>query len=551
MWRSFITRAFNTFTHAMLVASLIILCLSFVDAEAKPIYASDRDNEVTTTLKLAIENSRNAAALKALYQSSNYQPLWSGSSEADKRRTALINILQDISANGLNVRDYSLPLLTNESQAFDASYDISISKLFLKLVSDLAHGRTSPNELGIEWDISRDDDSVADKAKHIVSAADFAAEFEKLHPRHKHYQLLRAALTHYRTLANRGGWQSLPNNTLLKPGAIDSAVTLLRQRLSAESGDKQLITSAVPELYDEALERAVKSFQRRQGLDQDGVVGRNTVAALNVPVEQRIEQIALNLERWRWLPGQLGKKHVLVNTAEFTLALYEDDRSVLDMRVIVGKTARQTPIVSKKMKYLVLNPTWTVPPKILHDDILPKLKDQPDYLKTKGMRIFDGWSADANQLSEAEVDWSRVSTRHSPYKVQQAPGVANALGQIKFMFPNQHSVYIHDTPSRSLFSERVRAFSSGCVRVEHPMELAKALLSTTGKWSNTDLQQTLDKGKTKNITLPESVPVHLVYLTSWVSESGELHFRKDIYKRDARLQLALLNPSHTKPYKKS
>lgn len=300
------------------------------------------------------------------------------------------------------------------------------------------------------------------------------------------------------------------------------AFALLRERLTVENHEQGLLGSDAPALFDRQVEQAVIGFQRRHGLDEDGVVGRDTVAALNISAVQRVRQIALNLERWRWLPGQLGDKYILVNTADFTLALYENQIATLEMPVIVGKPDRQTPIISKKMQYLVLNPTWTIPATILKRDILPKLENDPDYFKSKGMCVFAGWGANAEQLDEAQVDWSRVSPRHTPYKVQQLPGVQNALGQVKFMFPNQHSVYIHDTPSRSLFKQRMRALSAGCVRVAYSMALASALLGHDGKWSNTDLQARLKEGATKNISLAQAVPVHLAYLTAWVGDSGDV-----------------------------
>ena len=547
MQRSFLARTFNAFTRGVLVASLIILALSFFkDADARPVHISDTAVALQRALNAYGAANQSVEQIDSLYKDNAYQLLWHGSDSAQRRNSALIRMVETLDNSGVPAIDYPLPQRQDHSATIDVEYDIAMSRVFLRLVTDLTRGRTSPSELGIEWDISRNDNDFTAIARRLLSATEFATTLESLHPQHRHYQLLRSALWHYQTISANGGWQSLPDNLLLKPGALDTQVSLLRERLTAESGNQQIINSAVPTLFDPALEQAVIRFQRLHGLNADGIVGRDTVAALNVSAEQRVEQISLNLERWRWLPRELGERHILVNSAEFTLALYDGGKPSLNMRVVVGKSQRQTPIVSKKMKYLVLNPTWTVPPKILHDDILPKLQAQPDYLQRKGMRIFDGWNANAAQISEDQVDWSRVSERSSPYKVQQSPGANNALGQIKFMFPNQHSVYIHDTPSRSLFSERVRAFSSGCVRIEQPFALAQALVKGSKKWAKGALQSTLDQGETTNVILKESVPVHLTYLTAWVSEQGELHFRNDVYKRDSRLQVALLNPTQRK-----
>ena len=541
MQRSFFVRSFSAFTRGVLAAALILLVLSFLEkANARPVYPDEIQALRAKQFNDVLGDTRDAEALRELYLANNYAPIWHNSDRAIERRHDLQAALDTIAFDGLNQERYPVLEFDPTENNSNLSRDIETSRSFLRLIGDLSNGLTSPSELGIEWDINVEKQSTIVLAKQLLVADNIATALDTIRPAHRHYQTLRAALQHYRQIAAHGGWTKIPEDTLLKPGAISERVTLLRNRLTAELGTPYLQTSAVPELYGEELEAAVTALQRRHGLDPDGVVGRRTVAALNVPVEQRIEQIALNLERWRWLPQKLGDRHILVNTAEFTLALYENDKSMLDMRVVVGKAERQTPIVSKSMKYLVLNPTWTVPPKILHDDILPKLREQPDYLQSKGMRIYAGWSADAAVLAEDQVDWSRVSERNSPYKVQQAPGANNALGQIKFMFPNQHSVYIHDTPARSLFSARVRAFSSGCVRVEHPMVLAKALLSSSQRWQDDAVRQTLESGETTSVILPQAVPVHLVYLTAWVSDSGELHFRDDIYKRDRQLQLALL-----------
>ncbi len=546
----FSIRAFSHFTRGVLVACLLTLWVTFSQADANPRHVElatniDRPELIGNSLTgKPFHPMSGGSVLGKLYQAQNYQPLWQGSEEARRRATELAGFLPRVSDDGLEPREYRLPTRQTRDRVIDADYDIAMSETFLALVDDLSHGRTSPGELGIEWDIVRGEDDLLATANRILAADDFVAELVTSHPQHKHYIKLRTALKRYRDIDDLGGWPRMPDDLLLVTGSIDSRIALLRERLAIESGDHRLLAGDSTNRFDKHLEQAILNFQRQNGLDADGVVGRDTLAALNITAAQRVEQIALNLERWRWLPAQLGDKHILVNSANFKLTLYEKETPTLDMRVIVGKTYRQTPIVSKEIKSLVLNPTWTVPPRILHRDILPRLERDPDYLKARGIRIFDGWSADAIQLSEDEVDWSRVSSRHTPYRVQQAAGAKNALGRVKFMFPNQHSIFIHDTPGRSLFNERVRTFSSGCIRVERPLALARALLSTVENGSDMDLQAVLDAGATTNLMLPRSVPVHLVYLTAWVDDNGELQFRRDVYNRDANQQLAVNNPEH-------
>ncbi|MEM7208062.1 MAG: L,D-transpeptidase family protein [Pseudomonadota bacterium] len=541
-------RVFTHFTRGALLGSLIIFWLFWANAaQAMSQYAvtPQFSASVAVMLERAIRASGEDEQLIGLYRNRSFRPIWVGDDEAQRRSSALRNFVVQIVDEGLNAHDYVLPAQPVQHALAAAAFDLAMSINLLTVVEDVTHGRIRPDELGIEWDIARDDGDTVTIARRLVASPNMAIALNDLLPQHRHYQDLRAAYSHYLALSANGGWEVVPDDYLLKKGVVDERVVALRRRLITENDHAGLIQVERPELFDATVEQAVIAFQRQYGLDDDGIVGRATLAAMNVTAAQRAAQIAINLERWRWLPRDLGERHILVNSADFTLGLFDQGESILDMRVVVGKTYRQTPVLSKNMKYLVLNPTWTVPPGILRKDILPKLKTNPNYLQDKGMQVFEGWDASAVALNADEVDWSRVSVRHSPYKVQQAAGSQNALGQVKFMFPNQHSVYLHDTPSRSLFGERVRAFSSGCVRLERPLELASALMGLGGEgrstdaWTDNTLQSALASGETSNVILENPVPVHLTYLTAWTNVDGRVQFRDDIYNRDTRLQLAL------------
>ena len=537
---------FTRFSHGALLGTLLWLWMVLAgDVMASPQREPlpPATPAVAVTIERALVNTPDTDRLRTIYRNASFQPLWYGTPEGRERDRALRGFTEKLVEHGFSAQAYRLPRPLANTPLSAAAYDLAMSINLIAVIEDLKFGRISPDELGIEWDIARDQRGVEAIVAQIVNAIDPRAALESLLPAHPHYRSLQGALNHYRRLAEAGGWSQVPDDLLLRHGAIDPRVTTLRERLVAEFGWHEWLESPAPEVFDTSLEEAVREFQRRYGLEPDGLAGRETLAVLNISATQRADQIEANLERWRWLPRDLGDRHILVNAANFSLSLYDGDKRALDMRVIVGKTYRQTPILSKPMRYLVLNPTWTVPPKILRRDILPKLVEDPEYLKTKGMQVFNGWEADAQQLDLAEVDWSKVSTRHSPYRVQQSPGAQNALGQVKFMFPNAHSVYIHDTPNRGLFSERVRAFSSGCVRVEHPLKLAEALLATESGDAK-DWRVGLESGATTNVLLPKPLPVHLVYMTAWVDDQGITQFRRDIYQRDHNLQLALnrLNP---------
>lgn len=279
----------------------------------------------------------------------------------------------------------------------------------------------------------------------------------------------------------------------------------------------------------------MRRFQQRHGLQADGSVGEATLAALNVPVEERIRQIEANMERWRWLPRQLEPRYILVNMAGYELQVIEAEQTVLNMRVIVGRDYRQTPVFTSAMTSLVLNPHWYVPRSIFRDDILPRLRRDPEYLERLGMRLFSSLNGNGSEVDAAGVDWAAVDGNSFPYILRQGPGPHNALGRVKFLLPNRYGIFLHDTPDRALFSQPARAFSSGCIRLEDPIELARYVLADEERWSRAGLEAAVAQGRPLGLTLPEPIPVYLVYWTAWVDEAGVLQLRDDIYGRDRRL----------------
>jgi murein L,D-transpeptidase YcbB/YkuD len=290
------------------------------------------------------------------------------------------------------------------------------------------------------------------------------------------------------------------------------------------------------ELFDSLLHKHVIIFQTRNGLTADGVVGKATIEAMNIPVESRIASIEANLERWRWLSDDLGERYIKVNIANFELEIIENGSSVFTTNAIVGKAFRETPVFSSVMTYMVLNPDWTVPPTILNEDIVPAVISNPDYLSKKKLKVY---AADGTEIDPTTIDWSSFTTNNFPYKIHQNPGPENALGNIKFIFPNKYSVYIHDTPNRSLFKRTDRSFSSGCIRVDNPMKLAAWLMKDNLKWTPTLLNNAIEKGKTQTVKFKTPIPVHILYLTAWASNDGVVFFRKDVYNRDKILLAAL------------
>jgi L,D-transpeptidase YcbB len=343
-------------------------------------------------------------------------------------------------------------------------------------------------------------------------------------------------LLEYTALANSGGWPSVPEGETIKPGMTDPRVLAIRRRLAATED----LTASLDKgsTYDPEMESAVRAFQRRHGLDADGAIGKKTIIAMNVPVEERVRQITLNMERFRWIPDDLGDDHIFVNMAGFELDYVVQGVTRLAMRVVVGRQYRETPIFSDRIRYLEFNPTWTVPPKIAANDIMAKIRKDPNYLISGNYEVYAGWQDSSPRLDPSKIDWSAIPKGKFPYRLRQAPGEKNALGQVKFMFPNEFDVYLHDTPARELFRKSVRTFSSGCIRLEKPVTLAEAVLQADGQ-DPRRVREILQSKKTTRINLATPLPVHLAYLTAWIGEGGTIEFRDDIYGRDALLAKAL------------
>jgi murein L,D-transpeptidase YcbB/YkuD len=282
----------------------------------------------------------------------------------------------------------------------------------------------------------------------------------------------------------------------------------------------------------------VRVFQARHGLEADGVIGATTRAALNVPVEARVQQIATNLDRWRWLPQHLGARYLIVNIPNFTLEVMEQDHIAMSMRVVVGTPQNPTPVFSDTMTHIALSPYWRVPPGIARREILPRLRRQPGYLATQNIKLLRVQDGGVQEVNPRSIDWSTVTARNFNYALRQEPGPANALGGVKFIFPNAFNVYMHDTPQRALFARPERAFSHGCVRLEQPIALAEYVLRGAPSWHRDKILATIARRVERYVELPEALPVHLVYWTAWVSDTGTLHFRPDIYGADALADIA-------------
>jgi murein L,D-transpeptidase YcbB/YkuD len=418
-----------------------------------------------------------------------------------------------------------------------AETDILLTRSFFKHAMHLHSGLIDPARLPSDWHLNPRRTDLVNVLEQALATRDVAGALGSLKPAHPGYVALRALLERYREIAHAGGWRGVPPGQPLRRGSAGERVRLLRARLAAEGDLHRSLADG--ETFDAALVAAVRRFQARHGLDTTGVVGARDRVELDVPVEARIRQITLNLERWRWLPALLGERYLLVNIPGFTLEAREPDRTVLAMRVVVGKELSRTPMFSDSITYLVFNPVWELPIEIAKNEVLPAIQQDPGYLAKNQLRLYERHGRGLREVDPAKVDWQRITPEEFGFAVKQDPGPGNSIGHVKFMCPNQFAVYLHDTPAGHLFSATQRDFSHGCVRVERPLELALYLLRGKAGWDSARIVAAFDTLKNTVVQLPEPVPVHLLYWTTWVDDSGVAQFRRDVYAVDSLLTDAL------------
>jgi murein L,D-transpeptidase YcbB/YkuD len=492
-----------------------------------------------------------AWALPQFYGQRGYLPAWIDDHGPTTLASDLLTALVQSADEGLQPRHYHVatieallalarePLAPPDPRRL-AELDLLLTDAFLIYGAHLAGGSVDAAAIDVEWPTHPRERNLTLRLEGGLASGRVAEVLWDLRPREEGYRRLRGALAALRRLETAGGWPQVPPGPKLQPGDADPRVAFLRQRLRV-TGELREVGSVTEVLFDEPLTEAVKAFQRRHGLEPDAVVGAETLAALNIPVAARTRQAILNLERWRWLPRDLGRRYLLVNIAAFQLTLVEDGRPVLEMKAVVGRDYRRTPVFSDRIAYLVLSPYWNVPPRIAVEDKLPLIRKDPGYLAKQHLRVFRGWGADSEEVDPQTVDWGSLSKANFPLRLRQDPGPWNALGELKFMFPNPYDVYLHGTPDRHLFARSRRSFSSGCIRIENPVDLAVHLLRDDPRWTRGAILEGIERRAEQTVPLKQPLPIHLLYWTAWVAEDGTMHFRNDIYQRDDRLVTALLD----------
>jgi len=483
----------------------------------------------------------------ALFYRGKPGAVWSTDGCLLARADALIDALRKADIDGLNPTEYHLKALERLRKRWPdpadaaappdlvADMDVLLTDAYLFYASHLLGGRTNLEMARAQWSIIRKKADIVELLIGALSENQVPESLKPLAPPHAGYLRLRAALDRYRKLARAGAWPPIPEGPLLRPGDSDERVPALRRRLALEALAEPPALSTTT--FDDALARNVKSFQATRGLRPDGRIGAETLAAINVSVDDHINQVKFSMDRWRWLPSELGKRYIVVNIPEFHLFAFQEGRERMAMPVIVGKNNDDTatPVFSNKMTYLEFSPEWNVPPRIALEEMLPTVQIDPGYLQRNHLEVLVSSRGAWTAVDPASIAWSSVTAVGSPYRFRQTPGPWNGLGQVKFMFPNDYSVYIHGNAEPGLFDRRLRTFSHGCVRVDRPINLARWVLNDPD-WTLERLKKYMNQSKPITVPLGEALPVYLVYFTSWIDDEGRLNFREDIYGRDQEMR---------------
>ncbi|MGD0281277.1 MAG: L,D-transpeptidase family protein [Dissulfurispiraceae bacterium] len=505
--------------------------------------------EWTTPSKAVVGGERmySAVLIESFYKGRKYRPAWYQDGHLMQTET-LIKAIEEAYGDGLTPDYYHLQIIRSlvkavKKESFSdasrlADLDILLTDTFITLGCHLSGGCVNPVTIETEWFARRRTVDVSAVLEQALKNKQIRDSLERLRPKQDAYYRLRQALARYRELLSKGEWPLISNGPLLKKGIMSDRVLDLRKRLAA-SGDLEPDAARGGVLFDEKLMKSVISVQKRHGLKAAGIVDSATLNALNIPLKERVRQMELNMERLRWILGNREQSSIVVNIANFQLDVIENGKSIISMKVVVGKPYWDTPVFTAKMTCLIINPSWNIPDSIARKELVKKIKNNPHYLAEQKIKVLRGWGSSEEEIDPETIAWATITANNLPYRFRQEPGPLNPLGRLKFMLPNKFDVYLHDTPAKRLFSENVRAFSHGCTRIEKPVELAEYLLRYAPLWTREKLLAAIAEGTEQTVLIPHPVNVDFLYLTAWVDEGGAVQFRNDIYGRDKRLDEAL------------
>ena len=485
-------------------------------------------------------NKKVQLKTRIFYRAHEYKRVWLKKRRPEKIYDAFVEEVKESGKYGFVPAAYHIEELGKAvEQLYDnrkrtnadiSELDIRITASFFLFTTHLIEGRVRhPGARKFYWERGMPLENDIALLLKMESVSDLRKEIDGLHPKDPQYKRLQRALKEYRELHDADTFPPIPARIDVKPGASNNAVPLVRKKLALTGYNSHDAEASIA--YDDKLVEAVKLFQRCHGLEPDGILDSETVRFLNVPLKQKAELIALNLERLRWRPHLQGDKdEIVINVPEYMLRVYKNNRERLEMRVVLGAEYNPTPVFQDTLKYLVFSPTWSVPRSIFEKEFLPKLQDDPEHFSAERFRFFKTGS----EIDPAREDWKDEEINVAQYRVVENPGNANALGKVKFIMPNDYSVYLHDTPAGQLFGREERALSHGCIRLEKPADLAAYLLSDQKDWNEGKIREAMESGKPLTVDLEKPYPVYIVYRTAWVGDDDRVHFREDIYGHDQR-----------------
>jgi L,D-transpeptidase YcbB len=486
---------------------------------------------------LTDRNSRKLwESTKQVYAVRQFRPAFFGNDRIHPNVDVVLQTLSNSTVEGLKADDFGLAELQNRRASLETAdaaarneFELQMTYGLARYVSQLCFGRVDPRGIDPEWPATQKVCDIPHLVNEALDQNTVAMLADQLAPRVPEYQALKTALQQYRDIAARGGWQPLPKESGKKrsKNAAPADATLLSQNLMI-LGDLEPTSNDQP-VPDADRKEAITRFQSRHGLEATGVLNEKTVRAMNVPVEERIAQIETNLDRMRWIGDRLEPQHIRVNIPGFHLSVHDGDQVPLEMRVIVGSTENRTPVLDGNIEYLVFSPYWNIPVSIATKELLPKIKKDPNFLRKEGMEIVRVSGKGAQPVDPSRIDWDSIG---DGYQIRQRPGASNALGLVKFIFPNPYNVYLHDTPADNLFDRLTRTLSHGCVRVEKPTALAAYLLKDQPEWTEEQIDAAMHAEKEKHVPLKTKMPIHLFYWTAWADSDGKVQFREDVYGYD-------------------
>jgi len=510
----------------------------------------------------ADENITHLQDVCEFYARRKYRTAWVTPEAISDQALELMNVLSAGEQNGLQPIDYHwkvirlfqwlsqerLKLHRPLPPEYLAAWDVLLTDAYFLYADHVSRGRLNPMAFSNVEIAPSPQFDLTDHLEVSLATNRISAALAGLQPHHPGYFRLRDALRRYRHIARTVPWREIGTSRIKRGEREEIAVPRMRAKLQAlgDLGEEEPDDAAV---LDDSLSRALSEYQKRHGLPCSGELDAATAAWLNQPLEKLIRVIELNLERWRWLPLDLGAYYVLVNIPGFQLDLIESERSALNMRVVVGKRRRETPVFSDRISQIVLNPAWEIPPRLLVRDKLPALRSEVDFFSRHQISVWEEWGDAKRMIDPGEIDWKNVSVSDllGRYHLRQAPGASNPLGRIKFILSNDFNIYLHDTIARNLFEKDVRAYSSGCVRLEKPMALATLLLKRQRFWTPERLAAALQFDLEQKICLTKPVPVHILYWTCWASDDGRVCFRNDVYGLDQAMSAEFQRPLAPEP----